>query len=964
MTAYKNKLEPDFSEGIDRKLLKQIKQRFLSVNEGRLNNTLGGLSHRHQDILRILPLLYQVNHTLMPGYVSPDTPRGVSGFEPDKELLSIAKAFSQTFKFRKDKRQSAQIHSLFIMGSTGTLAHSESSDVDMWLCVAPDLSEAQRESLARKAEKIDAWANDLGLELHTFLMDAQAFRSGQAVSTIDSESSGSAQHYLLLDEFYRTAILLAGRYPLWWLIPPAYETAYQDTTELLLSKRFVKENEVVDFGSALSIPKNELVGAGLWQLYKGLDAPYKSVLKILLAEAYAQELDHIPSLSFQFKQSVYEDELALDKLDPYVLIYRRLERYLLERNELKRLDLVRKSFYLKVGKKLSRPPAGRKASWQRKALEAIVRDWAWPDAMFRYLDERYHWKVDQVLQERQELVAELTNSYRFLSHFARANNIRSSITAEDLSILGRKLYAVFQKKAGKIDKVNPGIAPNLWEENLAIHHSSSQPLSDGFSSWMLYRDLATPSDAPFHPVLRKSSELIDLLAWLFFNGILNAQTRLSFVPGQSKVKLHDVQQIIAAFEAEIPQPLPAVPQSHYLDASTIKVLMLFINVGIDPMEDLTEKGVHRISDRTDSLSYSTQRINLIKTIDQVALNSWHELSCHRFAMGETLMQNLQSYLQLCFDQQQVLECKLKVHCFSPQRAELIAGRVKQLFEQVKNAFFSGAGELSSRRFTPIRYVLEIGKDYYVLSHVEGQFRFLAAHSRAQLFDGLAQAQKSFSPIIIDAHALEGEMGQQIKAVLQHNQRGMIQVFYQCLVGSIQIAVIDEFGSLLVRQIPIEEERLFLVGLQRFLHTMVEKRNLSSAIDREQAELSFNFYRLKKGDGEDYSCTKITNLPDGQLIEVVVSMGGYDLDDGFDVSLSHQEFTYAEYGQRQIEAMLHHLKHRPAKESNWPVKLVDICYPVDAFRVGLYQSNGTLDSLSDYFAIQSMIQAHQNGVAST
>ncbi|WP_156495002.1 hypothetical protein, partial [Oleiphilus sp. HI0128] len=90
---------------------------------------------------------------------------------------------------------------------TGTLAHSEASDVDLWLCFDPGLGEDAMASLAEKAKKIDDWANSLGLELHTFLMNAEKFKAGHLNNRMDKESSGSAQHYLLLDEFYRTAIL-------------------------------------------------------------------------------------------------------------------------------------------------------------------------------------------------------------------------------------------------------------------------------------------------------------------------------------------------------------------------------------------------------------------------------------------------------------------------------------------------------------------------------------------------------------------------------------------------------------------------------------------------------------------------------------------------------------------------------------------------------------------------------------
>jgi adenylate cyclase class 1 len=38
-------------------------------------------------------------------------------------------------------------------------------------------------------------------------------------------------------------------------------------------------------------------------------------------------------LSLDYKQAVFANQLDLDELDPYVMVYRRIERYLLQRGE-------------------------------------------------------------------------------------------------------------------------------------------------------------------------------------------------------------------------------------------------------------------------------------------------------------------------------------------------------------------------------------------------------------------------------------------------------------------------------------------------------------------------------------------------------------------------------------------------------------------------------------------------------
>ncbi|MDL2425151.1 class I adenylate cyclase, partial [Pseudomonas sp. BAgro211] len=83
----------------------------------------------------------------------------------------------------------------------------------------------------------------------------------------------------------------------------------------------------------------------------------------------------------------------------------------------------------------------------------------WDSRALAQLDSRSQWKVRQVLLERRALVNELTHSYRFLSQFARLQHAASGINPRDMGILGRRLYAAFERKAGKVEFINPGIAP-------------------------------------------------------------------------------------------------------------------------------------------------------------------------------------------------------------------------------------------------------------------------------------------------------------------------------------------------------------------------------------------------------------------------------------------------------------------------------------------------------------------------
>ncbi|MGO3623072.1 MAG: class I adenylate cyclase, partial [Pseudomonas helleri] len=54
-------VRPALSEGIDRQVLHQVRERFLAVNNGRLQRAMEGLLPAQQTILNLLALLFHVN---------------------------------------------------------------------------------------------------------------------------------------------------------------------------------------------------------------------------------------------------------------------------------------------------------------------------------------------------------------------------------------------------------------------------------------------------------------------------------------------------------------------------------------------------------------------------------------------------------------------------------------------------------------------------------------------------------------------------------------------------------------------------------------------------------------------------------------------------------------------------------------------------------------------------------------
>ncbi|MGC5699294.1 class I adenylate cyclase [Pseudomonas sp. NFXW11] len=803
-----HEIRPDLDEGIDRKVLSKLRARFLTLNQGRMTRALEGLSARQQLVLNLLPLFFHVNHPLLPGYVSGTTPAGLSNYEPEPLVLAEAQRLTRSFSYKpRHGNPPRPIHGLFLMGSLGTLAQADQSDMDVWVCHAPNLGDSELLELQKKCQLLEAWAASQGAEAHFFLIDPSRFVRGQRDTQLSSDDCGTTQHYLLLDEFYRTAIWLAGRTPLWWLVPVYEESRYGQYIHTLLSKRFVPAEENLDLGHMAHIPPGEFIGAGLWQLFKGIESPYKSVLKLLLIEVYASEHPKVQCLSLRFKQAVFANRLDLDELDPYIVVYRRIEEYLKARGEPERLELVRRALYLKVNRKLSNGNGARSPSWQRALLERLASEWGWDQRQLALLDSRSQWKVRQVSSERRALVNELNFSYRFLTQFARTEQATSLINKRDLNVLGRRLYAAFERKAGKIEFINPGIAPDLAEDTLTLVQSPNKR-EPGQSHWGLYNGSLTAQEWEHFAPIKRSRHLLELLTWCHRNGVIDSSTRLALHPGSSDLSEFELFNLLGSLQQSVALPLQSVDEEQLLHASVPSEVLILVNIGVDPLKHHRDLNILMTTERTDSLSYAGVRENLVLTLDQVTLNSWNEVMIGRYDAEHALLDCLRDYLNNLPSGPQP---RLRVRCFCHNRAQFIARRVEELFETAQHLLLSQLN---------YRYLIQVQQHYHVLELVPGQVRHRAMATPAALLEYLGQEQPSYSPLHLDPMALEEH---DLAQILPMGQPDCIQVFYRIVDSHAELYVLDEHNALWQQTLPYHDEHSLLVPLQRFLQSILYRR---------------------------------------------------------------------------------------------------------------------------------------------
>lgn len=81
--------------------IKAIKKRFLDINRERLRRTQNALRWKQRDFLDLLPIFFHINHAMLPGYVSKNTPAGICQFTPTKKGVDAINQISKSFTYKR-----------------------------------------------------------------------------------------------------------------------------------------------------------------------------------------------------------------------------------------------------------------------------------------------------------------------------------------------------------------------------------------------------------------------------------------------------------------------------------------------------------------------------------------------------------------------------------------------------------------------------------------------------------------------------------------------------------------------------------------------------------------------------------------------------------------------------------------------------------------------------------------------
>lgn len=633
----------ELSQQKDSANLLENRKLFLKFNQHKIEQAQKVFAEPYRSAFLIIPRLLHINQPGLPGYVEGDVPCGIYNYTIDLQSQFCGEQLFPDHIIRRNENLNPVIHSLLLVGSIGSIAHNDKSDLDYTLLVdKSSLSENDLELFKTKLALIESWTwQEFGLETHFFINDYHEVKD-DIFGESDSESTGSALAKLLKEEIYRTLILVAGKIPFWWIVPvetsdELYENLLQKVNE---GHTLLDKNDFIDIGNVAEISDGEFFGGSIWALIKSFKSPFKTLMKMGLLEEYMFDKTPFNLLCHQIKKKVFSGD-DLYPIDPYLILFEHVEKFFQHAKSANEIDALRTAFYMKTCVQTqSIKLSNNSGNSQHSILPKLIENWDWPPLKRTELNEYETWQMKQKAALANRINKILMTSYKNISEKNKTLDCGENlITKRDTHLLGRKLFSIFGKSPDKVENQFSLIEGKTAEQALTFLYDPMGLKGKGI--WYLIRGitLAKIADVDSESIIKSAGTLPLLLAFTAFNQFFKSSTDLLIRPDNLSIthsNLKDILDQMTSFFGQL--NVAAITNDDLLTTARISKLFLIIDFGIFVPRDVFSGIIHDCKTDAELNLFINKRISKIQSTTAIYLSSWGELFCKTFS-GINCMDN-------------------------------------------------------------------------------------------------------------------------------------------------------------------------------------------------------------------------------------------------------------------------------------------------------------------------------------
>ena len=547
-------------------------------NQARLELLRREAPERFIRVFDQVPAALQVNQPEVVGYVpDPETPHGLRGFE------------RQLWRPPADREAGAApaprpvVEGLYLIGSSGSVGHNPDSDLDWWICFEDGAFTPRGFGLfQRKLAGIKEWADrEFGVDTSFYCMNLADLARGSITRPEDAETEGEVAPLLLLEEFYRTFILVAGRPPLWPVLPPDLTPdSYQAAAAGLA---LAPGAAFLDLGFPALPRPQEVLAAALWLAHKSEAEPLKGLIKLTALLEYVENDFQCPLLCAEVKATVLgasEDDLPID---PYVMTIERVTDF--GRSSLPPIqsELLRAAAVLKVLGAATRPPAAPPPPLKRLILEKWLDRWGWPLDRLEHFAAYGRWAERERLELNHEFLQTLVRLYiRIANRLTSAYAKEIDPQSKELAPFAARLLTRQAGLEATLESLPAKRRHRALEGRLFLRPAPETGL------WTLHA-LTAEDEAPgADNIIYTCRRAARAAAWLVHNQFSRAQTdRLALLPAPDgrAVELGDLPGLLDELAAFFP-PLDFSREEDVWAARPQGLCLLILNFEEAETDDL------------------------------------------------------------------------------------------------------------------------------------------------------------------------------------------------------------------------------------------------------------------------------------------------------------------------------------------------------------------------------------------
>jgi len=808
--------------------------------------------------IQLIPLFLQLNNKLLPGYSDPDAPVGVFSYKPDKNSIAVARSLNNKFRYQ----QEGVIHN-YAVEAVFFQHQLVSNKWDCWVFYHSTLEGKRLSLLKEKIIKLSQWFSARGIALKFNILSAKEFSSG---------NSDCLHHQsVYLDEFYSETVLLAGKYPVWWLVPP--EKQYTDYVEHIRQARYLNEDEFIDLGSLDGLSRSDIVRNSTGLVQKSRQSPENCLVNLLLAEQKYTHWPEADGVSQRLKVLLYSGEKNISPINVMAgIMHDAFDSYSENTHIMSPLRLFSKLKKSSEEINTALIDAFLENEFVHEVaisgLEGIIENLNFSKAMSYEIRQVFSNIVDHYIVENTQsdmdssLITMLRNMQSFLSD---GDDIVPVYNNKDSS------HYVFQRIHLKQEKFSN---TDQWSLVLEISQGNEKKI-EGFNS------------------------LLGILAWCWLNRVVNHSTQVSIdSPGQQVKQIEAYYILETLIHSVKPELLMVVPAEAFENPVRPLQSLLFINF------------MHQ-ADGHSALC------------EQLIINSWGEARTRQYS-GNTGILNC-----LCdWTHNAPLDGQLKPQGFlvfghGMGDTTYMAQRIKNIYEEMQSFFYHTS-------HSDGRFILQLDSEYFCIVIENNLLKPLKLGSYKVLLNLLESPLDKFKITALERLAYTEHP---LNEVYRRNKEGVFQVFFQVINRSCYSWVLDEHGTLWADVLDYYDRDSYVshwLYFYRNIKTWLKKINYQ---ERKFPVFDINQISINQlGGTEFYPLGPESVSGSKNFIELKVSINGDEAGDRLSLVCDGDEFNYRDFKDNVLTECVQFISRKMQSEGVRSVFITDIDVPLRLYHV--------------------------------